>query len=119
MESTLSARRESVPAPAVVGGAPLLAGLRRQFLAMDILIVVFISILILWCLVAMVAPGARLYPYDGQFRWAEMAPSAIALQLAAYLLAYLVFQRFGIAHHRMLHERQARPPRWLSVANLL
>src|SRR5688572_24933923 len=82
---------------------PALAGLRRQFLAMDVLIIGFIGGLIAWGLLSMVAPLARLYPYDAQFRWAEVGHLSIMLQLSAYLLGYLAVQRFGIAHHRMTH----------------
>lgn len=113
MESSTNSR----PQPIVV--QPALAGLRRQFLAMDVLIIGFIGGLIAWGLLSMVVPSARLYPYDAQFRWAEIGHLNIMLQLAAYLLAYLAFQRFGIAHHRMTHGQGVHPPAWLSVANVL
>ena len=51
---------------------PALAGLRRQFLAMDVWIISFMLLVIGWSLLSLVVPQARLYPYEPRYAWAEL-----------------------------------------------
>ena len=110
--------RKAAEPEATKTAPPPLAGVRRQFLAMDVLVISFILALIAWTLLAIAAPGARLYAYDGQFRWAQFGLANIAFELTAWLLLYVAFQRLGIAHHRMVFLHGRKPPLWLSAANL-
>ena len=98
---------------------PALAGLRRQFLAMDVAIISFLLLLILWTLLSMVAPGARLYPYDARYAWAETPKATLAIQFIEILFAYMVAQRFGIYFHRHYTNTGDKAPKWLAAANLV
>lgn len=104
----------AVPAPS---SAPVLAWLRRQFLSIDLLIFGFLLFVLGWMALAQVAPGARIYAYDPQFRWAELPLGKLALEILVYLGIYTGLQRLGIRHHRIAMAGQV-PPRWLAVANV-
>src|SRR5688500_8046999 len=117
MESALTLE-QSTPDRAVKP-RPMLAALRRQFLAMDIAIISFLLLVIAWTLLSMVVPEARLYPYDARYAWAEMPKATLAVQLIMILLAYLVAQRFGIYFHRHYTTTGDKAPKWLAAANLV
>jgi membrane-associated phospholipid phosphatase len=117
MESALTLE-QSTPDRAVKP-RPVLAALRRQFLAMDIAIISFLLLVIAWTLLSMVVPEARLYPYDARYAWAEMPKATLAVQLIMILLAYLVAQRFGIYFHRHYTTTGDKAPKWLAAANLV
>jgi membrane-associated phospholipid phosphatase len=117
MESTLSPSTQLTAAEDVK--SPVLAGLRRQFLAMDLFIVGFLLLVIGWTLLSMVAPGARLYPHEPRYAWAEIGNGSLAVKLIQILCAYLFAQRFGVYYHRNFFTTGRKAPLWLSVANLV
>ena len=98
---------------------PPLAWLRRQLLAIDVVIIGFISFLIAWSLLSVVAPGARLYAYEAQFAWAEIPIWSLIGQLTLILGVYVIAQRFGVHYHREYASTGKRAPNWLRVANLI
>jgi membrane-associated phospholipid phosphatase len=110
------------PAPLVAkAGAPagLLAWARRNFLAMDVITLGFISVLMLWTLVSLVWPGARLYAYDVQYAWAEQGKIWLLLKLGLIGGVYAVLQRFGLRHFRDYGSWGRRAPKPLSIVNLV
>lgn len=119
MDSTLTPRQASRTADRDVPVNPPLAWLRRQLLAIDVVIIGFLLFLILWCLLSLVAPGARLYAYESQFQWAELPAASLIGQLALILGIYVVAQRFGVYYHRVHTSTGDRAPTWLRVANLV
>lgn len=98
---------------------PPLAWLRRQLLAIDVVIIGFLLFLIMWCLLSLVAPGARLYPYETQFAWAEIPTWSLVGQLTLILGIYVIAQRFGVYYHRVHTSTGDRAPKWLKVANII
>lgn len=119
MESTLTPGKTSGTIESgTAKTAQFLAGPRRQLLATDILVFGFLVFVLGWMALHELVPAARLYAYDPQFAWAELPAGPMALEVAAYLAFYLVVQRLGIRHHRMVSAGQS-PPRWLAVANVV
>ncbi len=93
--------------------------LRRNLLAIDVCVIGFLGMLIGWTLISLIAPGLRLYPYDSRFAWAEMPVAGLLGQLAAFLVAYILFQRIGMRYHREHVIGGAKVPRWVSVGHLV
>jgi membrane-associated phospholipid phosphatase len=118
METTLQRPRD-MSAPRESDRKPPLAWLRRQFLAVDVVIVGFLLFLIGWTLLSLVVPQARLYAYEPRYQWAELPAWSLIGQLVLILCAYMVFQRFGVYYHRVFTSTGDRAPRWLHVANLV
>jgi len=120
MESTLTPSKPSPTVEPVTAHqlAPFLAGVRRQFLATDVLVFGFLVFVLGWMVLHQIAPGARLYAYDAQFAWAELAVGPMAAEITTYLLIYLGLQRLGVKHHALISAGQ-QPPRWLAVANII
>jgi len=108
-QSTRAASRASLP----------LIGLRSQFLAVDVSIIGFLVFVIGWTLLSTVAPGARLYPYEPAYRWAEMPKLELVWQLLAILCVYLVLQRAGIHFHRRYTSTGQKAPAWKVLLNLV
>jgi membrane-associated phospholipid phosphatase len=96
-----------------------LAGLRANLLAIDVCVVGFLGLLIGWTLLSMVAPEARLYPYDDRYAWAEMPRLGLLAQLVGFLAGYMVFQRFGLTYHNRYVLTGMKGPRWMSVAHVV
>lgn len=100
------------------GKVPL-AWLRANFMAIDLAVIGFLLLLIGWTLLSLVAPDARIYPYDARFAWSEMSKAGLLGNLLGFLAGYTVFQRFGIRYHRE-HVLTGKPgPAWLSVGHLV
>ncbi|MCA8914975.1 MAG: phosphatase PAP2 family protein [Planctomycetes bacterium] len=123
MESTLSpghptnSPEKTAPAPA--RKAPALAFLRYQFMAMDVFIISFMLVVILWTLLSMVAPWARFYSHSDSYLWAEMPKAALLSRFVMILGAYVIAQRFGIYYQRRFASIGIKAPLWLSIANLV
>lgn len=93
--------------------------LRRQFLAIDLWIIGFLGVLILWTLLSIVVPGARIYPYEEAYAWAETPKWKLAGQFAMILGIYLVAQRMGIHYHRDYLAKGRPAPKWVGAGNLV
>jgi membrane-associated phospholipid phosphatase len=109
---------QAAPVAAVRERSAPLAWLRTNLLAIDVCVIGFLALLIGWTLLSMVAPGARLYPYDDRFAWAEMPRLGLLAQLVAFLAGYIALQRMGIRYHRRHVIGGLPAPRWLAGLHL-
>lgn len=98
--------------------SPLLWGLRRQFMALDLIYLGFVGALLLWALASWSAP-LHLYPTSPRFDWAREPYGVMVARLSVFFLVYLLLQRFGIRFQRDYFARGIKAPDWLRVMNLL
>jgi membrane-associated phospholipid phosphatase len=94
-------------------------GVRRRFLAIDVLVLGFLAILGAWTFLSMAVPGARLYAYAEEFAWAELPHWQILLQISALMLGYALLIPFAQRHFELRVVKGVKPPRPLSVMNII
>ena len=115
MEASAAANSET----AIASRPAALSVLRGQLLAMDVWIIGFMLLVIGWALLGLVVPGARLYPYEPRYAWAELPAWSLIGQFSLVLGVYLLAQRFGVHYHRHYASTGAKAPNWLRVANVI
>lgn len=93
-------------------------GVRRQFMALDVIYLGFVGALLLWALVAWITPVA-LYPTSPRFDWAQEPHAVMVGRLAIFFFGYLFLQRFGIRFQRDYFARGITAPTWLRLMNVL
>ncbi len=96
----------------------VLDALRRRYLSIDVMIILFLAGLIGWVLLGQVAPGARLYPYSDRYEWALMPATEIVGHLLVILALYVLIQRFGVRFHREHAVTGVAAPKWLAFLNV-
>lgn len=94
-------------------------GLRRQFMALDVIYLGFVGSLLIWALISWAIPQFRLYETSPRFDWAREGHAVIVARLSLFFFGYLVLQRFGIAFQRDYFARGIEAPKWLRFMNLV
>ena len=94
-------------------------GLRRQFMALDVIYLGFVGTLLLWALISWALPAFRLYETSPRFDWANEDRAVMVGRLAFFFFGYLLLQRFGIRFQRDYFARGLAAPQWLRVMNLV
>jgi membrane-associated phospholipid phosphatase len=94
-------------------------GLRRQFMALDVIYLGFVGSLLLWALISWSFPGFRLYETSPRFDWARESHAVMVARLAFFFFIYLGLQRFGVRFQRDYYARGLVAPTWLRAMNLV
>ncbi|MHC4839772.1 MAG: phosphatase PAP2 family protein [Planctomycetota bacterium] len=89
-----------------------ISNLRREFNAIDVVVLGFFGIEILWILLQWAIPGARLYPDTPHWDWAKISRAALLGQVVAFALIYLALQRPAIRIQRKLSSASYRQKAW-------
>jgi membrane-associated phospholipid phosphatase len=98
---------------------PRVCGIRRRFLAVDVVVLGFLGVLFVWTLISLVVPEARLYKYSDEYQWAELPHGQILLQLALMMGVYGALVPFALRHWELRVESDIKPPRSLSTLNVV
>lgn len=93
----------------------LIPKLRREINAIDLLVLGFFGIEIVWILLQWAVPGARLYPDTSHWDWAKIRRAELLGQVVAYALIYIALQRPAIRIQRSLETASLRQKAWYLV----
>ncbi|MDC1143167.1 hypothetical protein OAU50_08750, partial [Planctomycetota bacterium] len=83
-------------------GSDYISKLRREFNAIDMVVLGFFGLEILWILLQWAVPSVRLYPDTPHWDWAKIPRVALLGQVLGFSLIYLALQRPSIRIQRRL-----------------
>ena len=110
----------AIPARATEGTAGFaVALLRRQFFAVDLFYLAFLTGLLVWIAANWLVPSIRLYDTDGAYPWAASTHGPVFATILGFFLLYSGLQRFGLRYQREFVDIGHKPPRWLFATNLV